>query len=151
VRIPERTDLVWHAYLPDVQPGQAYGYRVHGPYAPHAGHRFNPSKVVLDPYAKAIARTVQWADEMFGYRIGDPAEDLSCDDRDNALLAPLAAVVDSAFTWGDDAPPRTPWHETVIYELHVKGFTRLHPEVPEKLRGTYAGLATETRTRCSPR
>jgi glycogen operon protein len=143
IRMPERTDLVWHAYLPDVQPGQVYGYRLHGPYEPQGGHRFNPSKVVLDPYAKAIARTVQWGDEMFGYRIGDSAEDLSFDDRDNAHLAPLAAVVDPAFTWGDDAPPRTPWHETVIYELHVKGFTRLHPEVPEALRGTYAGLATE--------
>jgi isoamylase len=143
IRMPERTDLVWHAYLPDVQPGQVYGYRVHGPHEPAAGHRFNPSKVVLDPYAKAIARTVEWGDEMFGHRIGDPAEDLSLDDRDNAHLAPLAAVVDPAFTWGDDAPPRTPWHETVIYELHVKGFTRLHPEVPEELRGTYAGLATE--------
>jgi isoamylase len=143
VRMPERTDLVWHAYLPDVQPGQVYGYRVHGPYEPLAGHRFNPNKVVLDPYAKAVARTVQWGDEMFGYRIGDPAEDLSFDERDNARLAPLAAVVDPAFTWGDDAPPRTPWHETVIYELHVKGFTRLHPDVPRELRGTYAGLATE--------
>jgi isoamylase len=143
IRMPERTDLVWHAYLPDVQPGQVYGFRVHGPYEPAAGHRFNPAKIVLDPYAKAIARTVEWGDEMFGYRIGDPAEDLSFDDRDNAHLAPLAAVVDPAFTWGDDAPPRTPWHETVIYELHVKGFTRLHPEVPGPLRGTYAGLATE--------
>jgi isoamylase len=143
IRLPERTDLVWHAYLPDVQPGQVYGYRVHGPYDPLAGHRFNPAKVVLDPYAKAIARTVEWGDEMFGYRIGDPAQDLSLDERDNANLAPLAAVVDPAFTWGDDAPPRTPWHETVIYELHVRGFTRLHPEVPEELRGTYAGLATE--------
>jgi glycogen operon protein len=131
------------AYLPDVQPGQVYGYRVHGPHEPAAGHRFNPHKVVLDPYAKAIARTVEWGDEMFGYRIGDPAEDLSLDDRDNAHRAPLAAVVEPAFTWGADAPPRTPWHETVIYELHVKGFTRLHPEVPEELRGTYAGLATE--------
>jgi isoamylase len=145
VTIPlvEQTDLVWHCYLPDARPGQLYGYRVHGPWQPEAGHRFNPSKVVLDPYAKAIARTVEWADEMFSYRIGDPAEDLARDERDNAHLAPLGAVVDRAFTWGDDSPPRTPWHETVIYELHVKGFTRLHPEVPEELRGTYAGLASE--------
>jgi glycogen operon protein len=143
VRMPERTDLVWHAYLPDVQPGQVYGYRVYGPHEPASGHRFNPNKIVLDPYAKAIARTVEWGDEMFGYRIGDPAQDLSLDERDNAHLAPLAAVVDPAFTWGDDAPPRTPWHETVIYELHVKGFTQLHPEVPKELRGTYSGLATE--------
>jgi isoamylase len=143
VRMPERTDLVWHAYLPDVQPGQVYGYRVHGPYDPRAGHRFNPAKVLVDPYAKAIARAVRWGDEMYGYRIGDPAEDLSRDDRDSAPFAPLAVVVEPAFTWGDDAPPRTPWHETVIYELHVKGFTRLHPDVPEELRGTFAGLATE--------
>jgi isoamylase len=143
VPVPERTDLVWHAYLPDVEPGQIYGYRVHGPYQPEAGHRFNPAKVLLDPYAKAVARTIRWSDEMFGYRIGDPEADLSRDDRDNAHLAPLSAIVDSAFTWGDDAPPRTPWHETVIYELHVKGFTMLHPDVPLELRGTYAGLASE--------
>jgi glycogen operon protein len=98
--------------------------------------------VLLDPYAKAIARTTRWADEMFGYRVGDPAEDLSFDERDNAAYAPLAAVADSAFVWGDDAPPRTPWHETLIYETHVKGFTKLHPEVAEALRGTYAGLAS---------
>src|SRR5207249_10063695 len=98
ISLPEQTDQVWHGYLPDVRPGQLYGYRVHGPYDPKAGHRFNPSKVVLDPYAKAIGRTVQWTDEMFGYRIGDPAEDLSLDDRDNAASAPLAVVVDPAFT-----------------------------------------------------
>ena len=143
LRLPERTDLVWHGYLPDVQPGQVYGYRVHGPYEPLAGHRFNPAKVVLDPYAKAIARTIEWGDEMYGYRIGDAQEDLSRDDRDNARLAALAAVVEPAFTWGGDAPPRTPWHETVIYELHVKGFSQLNPDVPEELRGTYAGLASE--------
>jgi isoamylase len=143
IRLPEQTDLVWHGYLPDIEPGQLYGYRVHGPYAPAEGHRFNPNKVVLDPYAKAIARRIRWADEMFGYRIGDRQEDLSFDQRDNAARAPLAAVVDSAFTWGDDRHPRTPWHRTVIYEVHVKGFTRRHPEVPEKLRGTYAGLASE--------
>ncbi len=143
VAVPERTDLVWHVYLPDVEPGQIYGYRVHGPYQPEAGHRFNPAKVLLDPYAKAVARTIRWTDEMFGYRIGDPEADLSRDDRDNAHVAPLATIVDSAFTWGDDAPPRTPWHETVIYELHVKGFTRLHPDVPLELQGTYAGLASE--------
>ncbi len=143
IRMPEVTDLVWHAYLPDVQPGQVYGYRVHGPYEPPAGHRFNPSKVVFDPYAKAIARTIRWGDEMFGYSIGEEEADLSRDERDNAHLAALAAVIDPAFTWGDDAPPRTPWHQTVIYELHVKGFTQLHPDVPPDLRGTYAGLATE--------
>jgi isoamylase len=144
-RIPlrEQEDLVWHAYVLDIRPGQLYGYRVDGPYAPEAGHRFNPNKIVLDPYAKAIGRTVRWNDAMFAYRIGDPAEDLSFDVRDNAAYAPLAAVADPAFTWGNDAPPRTPWHETLIYELHVKGFTRSHPDVPEPLRGTYAGLASE--------
>jgi len=148
-RIPlrEHTDMVWHGYLVDVRPGQLYGYRVHGPYDPFDGHRFNPNKLVLDPYAKAIGRTLLWDDSMFGFQIGDPAEDLSFDERDNAAFAPLAAVVEPAFSWGDDRHPRTPWHETVIYELHVKGMTRLHPEVPEPLRGTYAGLATEPAVR----
>src|SRR6185295_15287953 len=98
-------------------------------------------------YARAVARPVRWADEMFGYRIGDAAEDLSFDERDSAPYAPLGAVVEPAFTWGDDAAPRTPWHETIIYELHVKGFTKLHPEVPPELRGTYAGLATDAAIR----
>ncbi|MBY0279760.1 glycogen debranching protein GlgX [Candidatus Binatia bacterium] len=143
VALPEHTDQVWHGYLPHVRPGQLYGYRVHGPYAPGEGHRFNASKVVLDPYAKAIARQVEWCDEMFAYRIGDDAEDLSYDERDNAAAAPLAAVVDTAFTWGDDRPPRIPWAETVIYETHVRGFTMRHPDVPERLRGTYAGLVAD--------
>jgi glycogen operon protein len=143
INLPEHTDQVWHAYLPDVLPGQLYGYRVHGPYDPKNGHRFNHHKVVLDPYAKAIGRDLRWADELFGYRIGDPEADLSFDDRDSAAVAPLAVVVDPAFTWGDDRPPRIPWHKTLIYELHVKGFTKLHPDVPEKLRGTYAGVASE--------
>ncbi len=143
IPLPEQTDMVWHGYLPDLRPGQLYGFRVDGPYDPKAGHRFNPNKVVLDPYAKAIGRPVRWSDEMFAFRVGDPEEDLSFDDRDNAPFAPLAVVIDTAFTWGDDQPPNTPWHRTVIYEAHVKGFTRLHPDVPEELRGTYAGLASE--------
>ena len=125
--LTEYTDQVWHAYLPDVLPGQLYGYRVHGPYEPAKGHRFNPNKVVLDPYAKAIGRDLRWDDELFGYKLGDPQADLSFDDRDSAAFAPLAAVIDPAFTWGDDRPPRTPWHKTLIYELHVKGFTQLQP------------------------
>ncbi len=141
--LPEQTDLVWHGYLPGILPGQLYGYRVQGPYDPGAGHRFNPNKIVLDPYAKTIGRAIRWSDEMYAYRIGDPDEDLSMDERDNAAWAPLAAVVDSSFTWGDDHPPRTPWHKTIIYELHVKGFTKLHPCVPEKMRGTYAGITYE--------
>jgi isoamylase len=143
VRLSEQTDMVWHAYLPDVQPGQVYGYRLDGPYDPPSGHRYNPAKVVLDPYAKSVARPPQWSDEMFGYRIGDPDADLSRDGRDNAKFAALGAVVDPAFTWGADRPPRTPWHETVIYEAHVKGFTRRHPDVPEPFRGTYLGLTSE--------
>jgi isoamylase len=144
VALPECTDLVWHGYLPGLRPGQRYGYRVHGPYDPRAGHRFNPNKLVLDPYAKAIDRTVTWEEfRMFGYTVGDGDEDLSLDTRDNADIAPLAAVIDPAFTWGDDHPPRTPWHDTIIYEAHVKGFTMRHPDVPEALRGTYAGLASE--------
>jgi len=143
IRLPEHTEQVWHGYFPDVQPGQLYGYRVHGRYEPAKGHRFNPNKVVLDPYAKAIGRLLNWHDTQFGYKVGDPAADLSFDDRDNAAVASLAAVVDTAFTWGDDRPPRTPWHQTLIYECHVKGFTKRHPDVPEKIRGTYAGLASE--------
>src|SRR6476619_1173144 len=139
--MPEKTDQVWHLYLPNILPEQLYGYRVHGPYDPANGHRFNPSKVVLDPYAKAIGRDLRWDDNLFGYTIGHADVDLSGDTRDNAACAPLASVVDTAFTWGDDRPPRTSWHKTLIYELHVKGMTKLHEEVPEKLRGTYAGLA----------
>jgi len=143
IRVTNQTDMVWHVFLPDVLPGQIYGYRVEGPYEPEQGHRFNPNKVLLDPYAKAIARATRWSDEMWGYKVGDPAADLSYDDRDNAAYAPLAAVLDEAFTWGDDRSPKTPWSKTLIYELHVKGFTRLHPEVPDKLQGTYAGLSSD--------
>src|ERR671926_1269454 len=143
IELPERTEDVWHGYLNDVSPNQLYGYRVYGPYEPEHGHRFNPNKVVMDPYAKSVARTIRWADEMFGYEVGNQAADLSFDDRDNAAFAPLAAVVDPAFTWGDDRPPRTPWHNTVIYEVHVRGFSRLHPAVPEPLRGTYEALTSE--------
>ena len=141
--MPEYTDQVWHAYLPEALPGQLYGYRVHGPYEPSHGHRFNPNKIVLDPYARSIGREVRWADEVFGYRMGDEQQDLAFDERDSAPYAPLATVIDPAFTWGDDRPPRTAWHKTIIYELHVKGFTKLRPDVPEALRGTYAGLASE--------
>jgi len=139
----EQTDMVWHGYLPDARPGQLYGYRVHGPYAPRNGHRFNPNKVVIDPYAKVVGRTVRWHDSLFGYPLNDPAQDLVLDQRDNAAHAPLAAVVDEAFTWGDDRPLRRPWHETLIYELHVRGFTTLNRDIPESIRGTYLGLASE--------
>jgi glycogen operon protein len=141
IPLNEQTDMVWHGYLPDVHPGQLYGYRVHGPYAPQQGHRFNPNKLVLDPYAKVIGRTVRWNDALFGFRMG--TDDTTFDDRDSAPYAPIAAVVDTAFTWGEDRPLRTAWHETLIYELHVRGFSMLNPRVPEPLRGTYLGLASE--------
>jgi glycogen operon protein len=143
ITLPESTDMVWHCYLPDVLPGQVYGYRVYGPYEPKNGHRFNPHKVLLDPYAKGIARETKWSDVMWGYKLADAEADLSLDDRDNAAFAPLAAVIDEAFTWGDDRSPQTVWNKTIIYEMHVTGFTKLHPEVPEKLCGTYAGLGSE--------
>ncbi len=147
ISLPEQTDMVWHGYLPDVRPGQLYGYRTHGPYDPRAGHRFNPAKLLFDPYAKVVGRRERWHDALFGYTPGAPDADLSCDQRDSGPYAPLAAVADPAFTWGVDQPPRTPWHETIIYELHVKGFTARHPKIPEHLRGTYLGLASEPATR----
>jgi len=143
IDLVEQTDLVWHAYLTDVRPGQLYGYRVHGPYEPAKGHRCNPNKVLLDPYAKTIGRDARWDDSLFGYTLGDPAADLAMDDRDSAAFAPLAQVIDGSFDWGRDRRPGTPWHKTLIYEVHVKGFTRRHPGVPEPLRGTYAGLACD--------
>jgi glycogen operon protein len=133
--------MVWHGYLPDVRPGQLYGYRVHGPHDPNQGHRFNANKVVMDPYAKVVGRTAHWHDSLFGFTPG--GDDTTFDERDSAAHAPLAAVVDTAFTWGNDRPLRTPWHETLIYELHVKGFTKQHPDIPETLRGTYLGLASD--------
>jgi len=143
--IPMRwqTDLVWHCYLPEARPGQVYGYRVVGPYKPQEGHRFNPNKLLVDPYAKSFVGDVLWSDAHFGYRIGSKREDLSFDRRDNASGMIKCRVIDTAFSWGDDRPPRVPWHDTVIYEAHVKGFTKLHPEVPAALRGTYAGFASE--------
>jgi isoamylase len=142
IRLEECTDYVWHVYLPEIRPGQLYGYRVHGLYEPEAGLRFNPAKVLIDPYAKAIAGAINWSDALFGYRIGDPKADLSLDDRDNVGSIPKCVVVDQAFTWGGDQLLRTPWNRTVIYEVHVHGYTARHPDVPKNLRGTYAGLAT---------
>jgi len=142
IKVEERTDQVWHAYLPEIRPGQMYGYRVHGPYEPEAGHRFNPSKLLIDPYSKALTSTVKRSDAMFAYPIGDPEADLVRDDRDNAASVPKSVVIEQAFTWGEDQLLRTPWDKTIIYEVHVKGFTMRHPDVPGDLRGTYAGLAT---------
>ncbi|MGM0632026.1 MAG: glycogen debranching protein GlgX [Pseudomonadota bacterium] len=138
VDLPEVTAFCWHGFLPGIRPGQHYGYRVHGPWIPEEGHRCNPFKLLLDPYAKAIAGEVQWNGAVFPSRRGAP--DIR-DERDNARHMPHGVVVDPVFDWGDDAPPCTPWHQTVIYETHVRGFTRQHPGVPEALRGSYAGLA----------
>ena len=131
------------ARLPARRPARAslYGYRVHGPYEPREGHRFNPNKLLLDPYAKAISGPVRWNDAVYGYEIGDPDEDLSFDERDSAGSMPKCVVIDPAFTWGDDRRPETPWNRTVIYETHVKGLTKLHPAIPPEIRGTYLALA----------
>jgi isoamylase len=137
--LPEFSHEIWHGYSPDVRPGQRYGYRVYGPYQPEAGHRFNHHKLLIDPYAKALVGPLEWNDALFGYRVGDEQEDLSFDERDSAPFMPKCQVVDTAFTWGRRIAPR-PWHETIIYEMHVRGFTMRHPEVPENVRGTFSGL-----------
>ncbi|WP_366657394.1 glycogen debranching protein GlgX [Fodinicurvata sp. EGI_FJ10296] len=141
ITLPEMTHEIWHGYLPDVRPGQLYGYRVHGPYAPHEGHRFNPHKLLIDPYAKALAGELKWHDAVFGYRIGDPAGDLSFDKRDSARYMPKSVVVDNAFTWGRERPEPRPWHETIIYEMHARGFTMRHPHIPDSMRGTIGALS----------
>lgn len=141
IQLPEYTNEVWHGYLPDARPGQLYGYRVYGPYEPKLGHRFNAHKFLLDPYAKAVHGTLRWDDAHFAYSVGDKRADLSFDKRDNARWMPKCRVVDTAFTWGDDRPPRIEWHASIIYEMHVRGFTMLHPELPEEMRGSFAGLS----------
>ncbi len=142
IRLRERTDQVFHCYLPEARPGLLYGYRVHGPYRPEQGLRFNAHKLLLDPYARNVYGTLHWSDALFGYTPGHKRADLSFDRRDSARGMPKSKVIDPAFTWGNDQPPDVPWHDMVIYELHVRGFTLQHPEVPPPLRGTYAGLAT---------
>src|SRR6059036_2318003 len=144
VRIPikERTDQVWHVFLPDARPGQLYGFRVSGPYEPERGLRFNSSKLLLDPYAKAIAGEVTWADEMFGYVVGGKGEDLTQDFRDDAWGVPKSVVIDAAFDWQGDKRLRIPLHRSVIYEVHVKGLSKLWHDVPEESRGTYAALGS---------
>jgi isoamylase len=143
-RIPltERTDQVWHCYLPEARPGMLYGYRVHGPYRPEEGQRFNANKLLLDPYARNIVGALRWSDALFGYVVGHKRADLSFDRRDSAHAMPRCKIIDSAFTWGEDRRPDVPWHDMVIYELHVRGFTMRHPDVAPALRGTYAALAT---------
>ncbi len=139
IKFTERTHDVWHGYVPDLKPGQLYGYRVYGPYEPGNGHRFNPAKVLLDPYAKAICSIGEWDDALFGYVIGK--DDLTRDDRDNAAVAPKSAVIDHHFDWGDDKPPKVAYYNTIIYETHVKGFTKRFPDIPENIRGTFAAMA----------
>lgn len=141
IKLPEVSDFSWHGYLPGIGPGQRYGFRVHGPYEPHGGHRFNPAKLLLDPYAKAIEGSVQCTDDLYGYQVGHPDVDLSQDKRDSASILPKCVVVNPSFDWEGDRQLRIPWDETVIYEISVKGFTIRHPDVPEQLRGTYSGLA----------
>ncbi|HEY9895627.1 MAG TPA: glycogen debranching protein GlgX [Candidatus Sericytochromatia bacterium] len=141
IAFTEVSNFVWHGYLPGVGPGQRYGFRVHGPYEPEKGFRFNPHKLLIDPYGKAIDGDVLPDAALSGYKWDDPAEDLSFSDIDSAPLVPKSVVVDQTFDWEGDTLLRTPWHETIIYETHVKGFTKNHPEIPEAWRGTYAGLA----------
>ena len=140
IELPEYTDEVWHGYLPTARPGTVYGYRVHGPYEPDAGHRFNPNKLVIDPYAKQLVGKLRWGPELFGYQLGHADKDKSFDSRDSAPLMQKSRVIDPAFTWGRAAKPEVPWDRTIFYEMHVKGFTRRHPLVPEADRGTFAGL-----------
>jgi isoamylase len=142
VELPEYTDEIWHGYLPNIGPGTLYGYRVHGPYAPEQGHRFNPNKLLLDPYACAHFGDLKWDDALFGYTIGSEAGDLSFDERDSAPFMPKCVIVDPAFEWIEKTTRhQAPWDRTIIYELHVRGYTKLHPLVPEDQRGTFAGLA----------
>jgi isoamylase len=143
IALPEYTDQVWHGYIPEVAPGNVYGFRVHGPYEPSAGHRFNPNKLLLDPYARGHIGELRWGPECFGYTVGAEGDDLTFDDRDSAAFVPKCVVVDPGFDW--KGQPRTravPWDNTIIYEAHVKGFTQLHPAVPDHRKGTYAGMAT---------
>jgi isoamylase len=141
IPLPEVTTHVWHGYLPGIRPGQLYGYRVDGLFEPELGHRFNRAKLLLDPYARAVANDIDWSAPLFGYTLGHPDEDLSRDDGDSARGAPKSVVVDRFFDWDNDRPPRIPWHRSIIYETHVRGFTKLQPEVPPEVRGTYAGVS----------
>jgi len=143
IHLPTRTGYTWHGLVPGIGPGQMYGFRVHGPYDPQRGHRFNPSKLLLDPYARAIVGRVDWRAPVFGYKRGEPDADLTIDTEDDAWGVPKCIVLDEAFDWEGDRHPEIPWHETIIYEVHVKGFTIRHPQVPKELRGTYSGLCSE--------
>ena len=139
VDLPEMTAFIWHGYIPNIHPGQRYGYRVHGPWEPQNGHRCNPAKLLLDPYGKAVEGQVQWNEAVFPYHFNDPEN--SKNENDSAPFMPKSVVINPFFDWRNDRNPRIPWHQTVIYEVHVKGFTKRHPGIPEEIRGTYAGLA----------
>ncbi|MBH3428358.1 glycogen debranching protein GlgX [Pseudomonas alkylphenolica] len=140
IELPEYTDEIFHGYLPDAHPGQIYGYRVHGPYAPQDGHRFNPNKLLIDPYAKQLVGSLKWSEALFGYTIGHAEGDLSFDERDSAPFVPKCKVIDPAYTWGRDQRVGVPWERTILYEAHVRGISMTHPAVPEGNRGTFAGL-----------
>ncbi|EFO80844.1 glycogen debranching enzyme GlgX [Oscillochloris trichoides DG-6] len=140
--LPERSEHIWHGYVAGLEPGQLYGYRVYGPYNPQQGHRFNPHKLLIDPYTRALSGTIQWDKAMYGYRVDSPYTDLTIGKRDSAPYIPRSVVIDPQFDWGDDTRPDTSYRKSVIYELHVKGFTQQHPDVDPDLRGTYAGLAS---------
>jgi isoamylase len=140
VKLTERTHQVWHIYIPDLKPGQLYGYRVYGPYDPAAGQRYNPFKLLIDPYAKAIAGKIEWSDALFGYDVTSEEKDLEISTTDSAPFLPKCVVIDSTFDWGNDKAPKVEYHDTIIYETHVRGFTKMHPDIPENIRGTYAAL-----------
>ena len=144
IELPEYTNEIWHGWVPDIGPGTIYGYRVHGPYAPEQGHRFNPNKLLLDPYARAHAGELKWDPACFGYTIGAEGDDLAFDERDSAPFMPKSVVVDPDFDWQQEARwTRVPWERTIVYETHVRGYTKRHPAVGEHQRGTFAGLATK--------
>ena len=143
IELPEFTDEIWHGYVPDVRPGSIYGYRVHGPYEPRAGHRFNPHKLVLDPYARGHFGDLKWHPAVFGYRL-ESGDDTSFDEQDSAPFMPKCVVVDPNFDWKGEPSRRTvAWEHTIAYELHIRGYTKLHPRVPQDWRGTYKGLSDE--------
>jgi isoamylase len=141
ITLPEYTNEVWHGYVPGLKPGALYGYRVHGPYDPVNGHRFNSNKLLIDPYARELAGDVEWSKAHFSYDMESDDKDLAFDESDSASVMPKCRVIDPAdYDWKNDQKPNVPWSQTIFYETHVKGFTKLHPGVPEKLRGTFEGL-----------
>jgi isoamylase len=141
IRIKEVDNHIWHVFVPTIKPGQLYGYRVYGPYEPQNGHRFNPNKLLIDPYAKALSGRVEWNNAIFGYEMGSAEEDLSFNEEDSAPYIPKSVVINPAFDWESDKAPKIPYHQSIIYEAHVKGLTQLHPDIPEEIRGTYLGIA----------